>query len=358
MAGFTDRGDFYWTLRSTLITRPEHFETFHQVFSLFWRAPDYIEKMMEIMLPVLQTMTSDRGAPKPAQRRALEALAAPEEGASSARKERQALELDASLSWSSVEVFRKKDFEQMSAAELLAASTAIQQLVLPAQPLRSRRLVPSARGSSPDLRAMLRRSMRRGGEVDRLITRSQGERAPSLVVLCDVSGSMSVYSRMMMHFAHALTWVPNAGWSRVHAFTFGTHLTNITRDLSKKDVDQAMSAVGDEVTDWEGGTRIGAALRAFNLDWSRRVLGQGAVVLLITDGLERGALDELATEAERLALSCRKLIWLNPLLRFDGFEPKAGGIRVLLRHVDSFHACHSLDSLSDLVSALTRSVRA
>ena len=210
------------------------------------------------------------------------------------------------------------------------------------------------------MRAMLRRSLRKGGEIDRLELRRPGTRPPALVVLCDVSGSMSVYARMMMHFLHALSWTPNSGWGKVHAFTFGTRLTNITRALAQKDPDRALEALGREVSDWEGGTRIGAALHAFNRDWSRRVLGQGAVVMLITDGLERGDLPELDREAERLALSSRRLIWLNPLLRWKAFEARAGGIRTLLPHVDSFHACHSLDSIADLTRALAadRAIRA
>ena len=352
-AGFTRRDDFYWVLRATLITRPEHFDTFHQVFRLFWRTPDYIEKMMEIMLPVLQTLAPDRGPPKAAERRAREALADEAPGdAPEPAEERQRLELDARLSWSQAEQIRSKDFEQMSADEVAVAAAALRRLALPAPPLRTRRMVPSHRGRHPDMRAMLRRSMRKGGEIDRLLLRRPGTRPPGLVVLCDVSGSMSVYSRMMMHFLHALTWTPRSGWGRVHAFTFGTRLTNVTRALAHKDVDRALAALGREVADWEGGTRIGAALHAFNRDWSRRVLGQGAVVMLITDGLERGDLGELDREAERLALSCRRLIWLNPLLRWDEFEAKAGGIRTLLPHVDSFHACHSLDSIADLTRAL------
>ncbi|GKY89987.1 vWA domain-containing protein [Sinisalibacter aestuarii] len=353
-AGFTRRDDFYWVLRATLITRPEQFETFHQVFRMFWRTPDYIEKMMEIMLPVLQTLAPDRGLPKAAERRAREALEE-SDGAGeppAERQERQELEMDARLSWSQAEVIRAKDFEQMSAEEIARASTAIRSLALPAPPLRTRRMVAAAHGARPDMRAMLRRSLRRGGEVDRLMHHRPGTRPPGLVVLCDVSGSMSVYSRMMMHFLHALTWTPNSGWGRVHAFTFGTRLTNITRALAHKDVDEALEALGREVSDWEGGTRIGEALHSFNRDWSRRVLGQGAVVMLITDGLERGDPDQLGREAERLALSCRRLIWLNPLLRWEAFEPKAGGIRALLPHVDSFHACHSLDSIADLTRAL------
>jgi hypothetical protein len=199
--------------------------------------------------------------------------------------------------------------------------------------------------------------LRRGGEIERIEMRKRRTRPPDLVALCDISGSMSVYSRMLMHFLHGVTWAPERGWGRVSAFTFGTRLTNVTRALAQKDPDAALAAAGRDAQDWEGGTRIGEALRRFNVDWSRRVLGQGAVVLLITDGLERGDTGVLEREIERLRLSCRQLIWLNPLLRWEGFAPKAAGIRAILPHVDSFHACHSLDSLADLSAALRRAVK-
>ena len=218
-------------------------------------------------------------------------------------------------------------------------------------------MVTAPGGSRPDMRATLRRALRRGGELDRLVLRAPGERPPDLVVLCDVSGSMSVYSRMMMHFLHALIWAPrrgrDRGWGRVHAFTFGTRLTNITRALQQKDADRALSALGQEVRDWEGGTRIGEALARFNRDWSRRVLGQGAVVLLITDGLDRDDPALLSREIERLHLSAKRLIWLNPLLRWDGFAPRAQGVRAMLPHVDTLRAGHSIASLEALAEALS-----
>jgi uncharacterized protein with von Willebrand factor type A (vWA) domain len=174
------------------------------------------------------------------------------------------------------------------------------------------------------------------------------------VALCDISGSMGTYSRMLLHFLHGATNAKGAGWSKVHSFTFGTRLTNITRHLQRRDVDEALMRAGAQAQDWEGGTRIGACLHAFNRDWSRRVMGQGAVVLLITDGLDRDDPDALAREAQRLQLSARKVIWLNPLLRWEGFSPKARGVRALLPHVDSFRAAHSIDSIAALATALTR----
>jgi len=244
----------------------------------------------------------------------------------------------------------------MSASEIAEAARAVRGLSLPVKPVPTRRSIASSGGRRPDLRATLRRALRRGGEVERLEMRKRRTRPPDLVALCDISGSMSVYSRMMMHFLHAVTWAPERQWGKVSVFTFGTRLTNVTRALAQKDPDLALSAAGRDALDWEGGTRIGEALRSFNVGWSRRVLGRGAVVLLITDGLERGDTGLLAAEIERLRLSCRQIIWLNPLLRWEGFEPKAAGIRAILPRVDSFHACHSLASLEDLSAAFGKAV--
>lgn len=190
--------------------------------------------------------------------------------------------------------------------------------------------------------------------MNALARRGRRRRWPNLVVLCDISGSMSRYSRIVLHFLHTVANTRGQGWARVHGFTFGTRLTNITRHLATRDVDAALAAAGAEARDWEGGTRIGACLHAFNRDWSRRVLGQGAVVLLITDGLDRDDPQDLAREMQRLHLSARRLIWLNPLLRWDGFAPRAQGVRAMLPHVDSFRAGHSIAALEDLGQALSR----
>jgi len=354
-AGFTHKTDFYHTLRATLIHRAEHLEVFDQIFGMFWRDPEFIEQMIHLMSPTLRREPEERKK-KAAERRAAEALT---DAATPPRDlpEREELQMDARISWSASERLRAMDFEQMSAAEIREAARAVRALSLPVKPVSTRRNIASPAGRRPDLRATLRRSLRRGGEVERIEMRKRRTRPPDLVALCDISGSMSVYSRMLMHFLHAVTWAPERGWGQVSAFTFGTRLTNVTRALSQKDPDLALAAAGRDAQDWEGGTRIGEALRRFNVDWSRRVLGQGAVVLLITDGLERGDTAILEREMERLRLSCRQLIWLNPLLRWDGFAPKAAGIRAILPHVDSFHACHSLDSLAAIPAALRTAVK-
>ena len=351
-AGFTQKQDFYATLRAALISRPEHLELFHQAFHFFWRDPEYLERMMRMMLPLVQQLEAqDRQKPKPAERRAAEALGDGSERAAP-RREKTEIEINAQFTASQDEVLRAMDFEQMSLSESEAAKRAIQRLRLPVDPLKTRRFVGANNGRKPDARAVLRRAVKKAGEVDRLAMKTPRHRPPNLVALCDISGSMSSYARMMMHFLHGLVWAQNSGWGKVHGFTFGTQLTNISRALHLKDVDHALQAVGREAPDWQGGTQISASLRRFNRDWSRRVLGQGAVVLLITDGLERGDTATLSAETERLTLRCRKLIWLNPLLRWDGFAPKAAGVRAILPFVDSFHACHSVNSLADLSFSL------
>jgi uncharacterized protein with von Willebrand factor type A (vWA) domain len=195
---------------------------------------------------------------------------------------------------------------------------------------------------------MMRAASRTGGGLILPKFRSRREVHPPLVVLADISGSMSQYTRIFLHFLHAL----GEKRRRVHAFVFGTRLTNLTRQMRHRDPDQALADCSAAVQDWSGGTRIGEALGEFNRLWSRRVLGQGAVVLLITDGLERDDIGNLAEEMERLHKSCRRLIWLNPLLRFDGFEARARGVRAMLPHVDEFRPVHNLDALADLVASL------
>ncbi|MEL7257050.1 MAG: VWA domain-containing protein [Pseudomonadota bacterium] len=355
--GFTSKADFFFTLRACFVNRPEQRAVFAQVFRLYWRDPRYMEHMMSLMLPAIRGVQEDRTA-KAAEKRAAEALldgiqpeipeARDDEG------EETLIEIDASLTMSREERLKTLDFEQMSTAEMAQAKRMLARLSLPVKPFASRRGMASHTGHRIDARKTLRAAMRRGGEMRSIHLQKPRPRWPNLVVLCDISGSMSQYSRMVLHFLHAVANEKGAGWSKVHAFTFGTRLTNITRHLATRDVDAALAAAGQEAQDWEGGTRIGACLHSFNRDWSRRVMGQGAVVLLITDGLDRGEAEDLGREMERLHLSSRRLIWLNPLLRWDGFAPKATGIRAMLPHVDAFRAGHSIATLEDLAEAISK----
>jgi uncharacterized protein with von Willebrand factor type A (vWA) domain len=259
------------------------------------------------------------------------------------------IEVDARFTASGKEVLRGRDFAQMSAAELADARQSIAALTLPEDWKRTRRFRADPRGRRIDQRAMMRAALRTGGDLILPRFRSPREIHPPLVVLADISGSMSQYTRVFLHFVHALSEKRR----RVHAFVFGTRLTNISRQMRHRDPDEALADCSAAVKDWSGGTRIGDALGEFNRLWSRRVLGQGAIVLLITDGLERDEVAGLSREMERLHKSCRRLIWLNPLLRFDGFEARARGVRAMLPHVDEFRPVHTLDALSDLCAALS-----
>ena len=348
--GIGHRDDFYWTLHSILISRREDHAVFDEAFRLFWRSRDLIEKMIQMFSP----MANPRGEPEAARAaaaRVAEALFTGEDRREEV--ERPEFEVDASFTFSGKEVLREKDFAQMNAAEIAAAKLAMGALFLPDDTVLTRRYRPSNRPERIDPRAVMRRSLATGGDLVLPAWKQRREVHPPIVVLADISGSMSQYSRIFLHFCHALM----ERRRHVHAFLFGTRLTNVTRQLRTKDPDEALADVAASVADWEGGTRIGDTLARFNRQWSRRVLGQGAIVLLMTDGLERaanaGEIAELAQETERLRKSCRRLVWLNPLLRFDGFEARAAGIRAMRPHVDDFRQVHSLEALGDLCEALS-----
>ena len=353
--GFTERADFFWTLHACFVSKPEQHATFGQLFRLYWRDPRYLEQMMSFMTPMVRGVQEARRA-EAAEKRAAEALLDGQERdlpTPEAAGEEVEIAIDASRTISTEERLRTLDFEQMSGAEMAEAKRMLAMLRLPVPPIRSRRTA-ALPGALADWQATLRGAMRQGGEIDAFATKRRRLRYPNLVALCDISGSMSQYSRAVLHFLHSVANKEGQGWAQVHAFTFGTRLTNITRHLRTRDVDAALAAAGAEAQDWEGGTRIGACLHDFNRDWSRRVLGQGAVVLLITDGLDRDKEADLGREMERLHLSARQLIWLNPLLRWDRFAPKAGGIRAMLPHCSSFRAGHNIASLEGLSLALAR----
>jgi len=343
IAGIGNRDDFYWTLASLFIDRREQFELFDQAFHVFWRDSRLLERVMALSLQQVLPQT-----PTPEQRmlagRLAEAIT-PRIGVSAAEVQPPPdIERDAGLTASERERLHKSDFETMTLAELAQAKRLISALRLPIPRVRTRRSRPDPRGRQIDLRGSLRESLRGGADLIPLRHRSFQRRHPPLVILCDISGSMSRYSRMFLHFVHAVT----NDRDRVHTFLFGTRLTNVTRHLRHRDVDLALSAVVQAVEDWSGGTRIGAILKAFNLRWSRRVLGQNAVVLLISDGLDRDSGQDLTQAMERLHKSCSRLIWLNPLLRSETFKPLATGVRLMLPHVDAFLPVHNIASLTEL----------
>jgi uncharacterized protein with von Willebrand factor type A (vWA) domain len=354
--GFTERRDFYWTLHACFVSKREESAIFSQLFRLYWRDPRFMEHMMAMMSPMVRGVAEERTA-QAAEKRAAEALLDGQERDTPEQEEQpedeMLLDIDASQTISAQERLRTLDFEQMSLAEMHAARRILGALELPVKPLQSRR-TQSLPGRIPDWRGTQAAAMRRGGEIAAFATKRRRVRYPNLVVLCDISGSMSQYSRAVLHFVHGVANAKGQDWAQVHAFTFGTRLTNITRHLRTRDVDAALKAAGAEAQDWEGGTRIAACLHDFNRDWSRRVMGSGAIVLLITDGLDRDPGADLGREMQRLALTSRQLIWLNPLLRWDGFAPKARGIAAMLPHVTSMRAGHNIASLQGLAEALSR----
>ena len=345
--GVVSRSDFYWTLHCVLVKRHDHSVIFDQAFRIFWRRRDLLEKMME---QFMRTAPSDPNEKREkASKRVAEALFPNSPTDQPPPPPKTELELDARMTLSDIEVFRSRDFEQMSASEIEDAKRQIAKLALPMDLVPMRRRKPDIHGSIIDPRRSMRASLRAGGAGIELRFASREMRHPPLVALCDISGSMSRYSRIFLHFLHALS----KSGRKVSSFLFATELTNISRSLQgTRDPDVALAQCGRQVRDWDGGTRIATALHEFNRLWSRRVLGQGAVVLLITDGLERDLDGGLSHELDRLHRSCRRLVWLNPLLRYDAFEAKAGGIRAMLPHVDEFRTFHNLNAIADLCRAL------
>lgn len=347
--GLRRRDDFYWTLHAVFVTRRDQRELFDQAFHVFWRNPKILERMMSLVLPStrIEDEAQDKGALSPRIAEALIQGASQDENP--ATRETEEIELDAALTWSRDEVLREIDFEKMTAAEIEEAKAAMRRMRLPVIARPTRRFRSDRTGARADMRATLRAALRSGGDYIPIRRRRRRRRNPPLVVLCDISGSMERYARMLLHFLHAIT----NDRDRVHTFLFGTRLTNVTRYLRHRDIDVALEKVASAVVDWSGGTRIGQCLHVFNRDWSRRVLGQGAIVLMITDGLDRDGGEGLAEEIERLHRSSRRLIWLNPLLRYDLFEPKSQGIRAILPHVDEFRPVHNLESLAQLSQILS-----
>jgi uncharacterized protein with von Willebrand factor type A (vWA) domain len=348
-AGIGTRDDFYWTLHAVFVQRREQREIFDQAFHIFWKNPQFLQRMMSLLLPQFQY---DKGGAEEDREEIAARLAEALHGDRKADLEQmpadeEEIEIDAAMTFSDREMLQAMDFEKMTNAELAETKKAIAGLRLPIMEVPTRRFGADSRGRRVDMRATLRASLRNAGAIP-LKLKSPKYRHPPLVILRDISGSMSRYSRMALHFVHAIT----NDRDRVHTFLFGTRLTNITRDLRHRDLDVALDRVGAHVKDWSGGTRIGHCLHDFNVKWARRVLGQGAVLLLITDGLDREGVEGLEDEMIRLQKSCRRLIWLNPLLRYDAYRPQSQGAKAMIRHVDDFRPIHNLDSMQSLADAL------
>ena len=349
--GLDRRDDVHAALAAVMLDRHDQQPLFDAAFNAFWRDPKLLEQMMYALLPKI----SGRGEKKIAPRanRLAEALAAPR--APQARNPanesaKEEVRFDTAFTFSDRERLQRADFESMTTAEFELAQKLAEELPLPVEAVRRRRHEASASrrpGGRLDLRATLLRMARQPHTLAPAYSRPRTE-WPTLVVLLDISGSMDRYARLLLHYVHGLT----RRYLRVHTLTFGTRLTNITRCLKNRDPDVALKQADARVQDWKGGTRIASCLDEFNRLWARRLLGSNAAVLLVTDGLDRDEHGDLGRAAAQLRRAAHQLVWLNPLLRFDGFEPRAAGVRALLPHVDRFLPVHNLASLADLGRAL------
>lgn len=344
LVGIGRRDDVRSALATTLLERQDQRPLFDAAFEAFWRDPKLLEKMLYLALPSVE----GRGVNPPVERpRRLEEVLRRAEPRQPERPRDppdgdDEEQFDAILTFSDREKLQQADFAQMSVAEFEQAQRLANEIALPLRPVLSRRHRPAPRGRI-DLRRTLQAQVRVPDALEPV--RSAPERhPPPVVILLDISGSMERYTRLFLAFAHGLM----RRQPRVHVLVFGTRLTNITRQLRHRDPDEALARADAAVTDWRGGTRIATNLAEFNQRWARRLLTGNAATLLVTDGLDRDEHGDLGSEAARLGRYSRELIWLNPLLRFDGFEPRAAGIRAILPHVDRMLPMHNLDSLQRL----------
>jgi uncharacterized protein with von Willebrand factor type A (vWA) domain len=343
LVGVKRRDDVQEALASVLVDRHENRPVFDAAFEAFWHHP---EQMQTSLAQILQASAGKSDSHQTRERveharleQALKLPSLPQEAS-------ETTIADATATYSDIERLRGQDFASMNADEFAAATRLIQHLQLPLKPIRSRRRQHARRGEI-DLRATTQQMLR---SPDTLLPvyRNRGWRQPPLVVLLDISGSMERYARMFLHFAHALM----RRYHQVETLVFGTRLTNVSRYLRDRDVDVALDNATRNVQDWHGGTRIGHSLGEFNRQWARRSLTGNASLVLVTDGLDRDQSDELAVQAARLRRYAREIIWLNPLLRYDDFQPKATGIRTLLPMVDHFLPVHNVNSLARLEQQL------
>ena len=328
--------DVYHAARAVLVRRHEDYPLFDQAWRVFWR------KAGNPNVPRLELQADPRLTPKPLRL----PVRPQEQGDGRARREEETLSVHQQQSFSASELLRHKDFGAFSWEEVQAAKRLMQQMQWRVGERRTRRRRPVRGGEYLDLRRVVRSNLRYGGELLSLAWKRRKTKPRPLIILCDISGSMEQYSRMLLHFIHTIS--SGFDFDKVEAFLFSTRLTRITRALAHRDVDDALDAVERQVQDWSGGTRIGEAIHKFNYDWARRVLGRGAVVMIISDGWDRGEPRALAVEMERLQKSCHRLIWLNPLIGSEGYQPMTQGLVAALPYVDDFLSVRNLNSLAEL----------
>ncbi len=329
------RSDFYFTARSLLVHQHKDLPLFDQAFDLFWRKPDGTSIPFGLMKRPFST-PAPRFTPPPTQQSNTPINQQPNTPIN---------QIQATRTYSEREILRHKDFSELTADEAQTVRQFMAELVWELGQRRTRRHKMGRNGNHLDLRRTFRQTLRTGGELMEWPRRTPKFKPRPLIILADISGSMEPYTRLLLQFIYSLT----AGLTqKVEAFVFSTHLTHITRQLRDHELDRALADISRQVTDWSGGTRIGAALKTFNYDWGRRVLGRGAVVLLISDGWDRCDPDLLKREIGRLHRTCHRLIWLNPLLGSPNYEPLTRGMQAALPHIDDFLPVHNLASLEDL----------
>ncbi len=350
-AGVASRAEFHAVLQACLVDRPEHLPLFDEAFGAFWRDPDLLGQLLRLRLPEVNARLQPQArASNPRLATALYPDSARQPPPSERAQEACDM-LGAAPSWSDRERLRKMDFEAMTTAEWQAARRLIGALDLQLPQQRTRRRQPALRGAIA-MRAALREMARHGGELARLPRCRPWTRPAPVVMLIDISGSMSRYSRMLLQFAQQLCGGDGSASRRVQVFVFATRLTHVTRRLVGRDPDAALAAVAKTVEDWAGGTRIAQCLGEYNRRWLQRTGGSRATVVLATDGLDYAAFDLLAAATRQLRLGCRRLLWLNPLLRYEQFEPRARGVQAILPHVDKLLPMHDVLSLESLAKVL------
>ncbi len=346
-----NRVDFYWALHAVFVSHPRHRFIFDQAFQVYWKNPRILERSIAALLPEVRVPADEQHA-KELARRLSDSLYPPHNIDEHFNELPPDFEFQASMTFSDQERLRQVDFASMSIDEMQQAKQIVTQLGLAFRNLPTRRFRPHESGEKLDMKKTLSASFKGPADVISLVRKKRRLQPPPVVLICDISGSMSEYSRVILHFAHTLmlSQIP------VFCFVFGTRLTNITRPLKIRDVDCALDEVAQVVVDWHGGTRIGDCLRTFNHTWIRRLPLHRASVLLVTDGLDRSKSVHLDAPVQLLQRSCKELLWLNPLLRYSEFEPKVSGIRAILPYVDAFLPIHNLDSLQSLTEMLSRRV--
>lgn len=337
-----DRGDFRDACRSLLVGRRQYVPTFDRAFEIFWSKDAFKPRSTLDLRQFIRRLTGQ-------QPRLLTLPAAGPEGADGAAED-DALLIDKRHSYSATDVLRRKDFADLDDDERRVIQQLLRHQPWQLPPRRSRRRVAAKRGAFLDLRRTLRTSLRHGGEALHLAWRRRRQRPRPLVVLCDISGSMEAYARIFLQFIYTL----RASTDHLEAFVFATRLTRISRAMGQRDVDQALRQATESIVDWGGGTRIGESFKRFNYDWGRRVLGRGAIVIVLSDAWDRGEVDVLERETARLRRSCERLMWLNPLLGSPGYQPLTRGIRRVLPFIDDFMPVHNLASLEQLGRLLNR----